>query len=276
MRLRCDHRADEPFARSSNQQRAAKRMQLGKTREHRHALLRRLAEANAGVESDPLPCDAGPVGDVQRARKEAGDVGHDVDRRIDGLAIVHGDDEGAVIGGDTRHVMIALQAPDVIDDRSASLEREPGDRRRHRIDGDRRAERDNVSQHRAQAGNFLLGGHGLLAAIGARRLGAHVNDVGAVGDHPPGLGQSVVRREEAAAVRERVGRDVENTHHRRIGPVRRKPAAHALLRRRGLCRRNLDHGCALRGPWVGVKALTASGDAGNCPIRRRSAQEISR
>ncbi len=52
-------------------------------------------------------------------------VGDDVDGRIGGLAIVHDDDGRAVLGDDARHVGIALQAPDIVDDGGAGLER-PG------------------------------------------------------------------------------------------------------------------------------------------------------
>ena len=50
------------------------------------ALLRRLAEADAGVEHDALARNAGARGDVERAGEERRDVGHDVDRRIGGVA----------------------------------------------------------------------------------------------------------------------------------------------------------------------------------------------
>ena len=47
-------------------------------------LLRRLAEADAGIEHDPLARDAGACRDVERAPKEVRHLGDDIDRRIGG------------------------------------------------------------------------------------------------------------------------------------------------------------------------------------------------
>ena len=120
-------RVDEALARGADQERQAERFELREPRDGGDALLRRLAEADAGVEHDALARDAGAVGDLERAGKERRDVGHDVDGRIGGLAVVHDDDRHGVLGHHARHVGIALQAPDVVDDRRAGGER----RKRH-------------------------------------------------------------------------------------------------------------------------------------------------
>ena len=49
--------------------------------------------------------------------KKALHIGHDIDRGIGSFAIVHHDHRHAVFGDDARHVGVALQAPDVVDDR---------------------------------------------------------------------------------------------------------------------------------------------------------------
>ena len=122
-------RMDEALARSADQERQAEAAPGVEPGDAGHALLRRLAEADAGIEHDALARDAGARGDFERAREERGHVGDDVDRRIGALAIVHDDDRRAALGDDARHVGIALQAPDVVDDRGAQLERPGGDRR---------------------------------------------------------------------------------------------------------------------------------------------------
>ena len=77
---------DEALARSADEERQAEGFELGKPGDGRDALLRRLAEADAGVEHDVLARDAGARGDVERAGEERRDIGHDVDRWIGGLA----------------------------------------------------------------------------------------------------------------------------------------------------------------------------------------------
>ena len=92
------------------------------------ALLRRLAEADAGVEHDLVARDAGAVGDRERTGEERRDVGHDVDRRVGSLAIVHDDHRNAALRDHARHVGVALQAPDVVGDGGPGVERPGGDR----------------------------------------------------------------------------------------------------------------------------------------------------
>ena len=91
------------------------------------ALFRRLAEADAGIEHDAVAGDAGALGDLQRASKERLDIGDDVDGRVGRLAVMHDDDRHAVFGDDRGHGGIALQAPDVVDDGGALVERPGGD-----------------------------------------------------------------------------------------------------------------------------------------------------
>ena len=92
---------DEALARGAEQERQAERLELAEPRDRDEALLRRLAEADAGIEHDVLARDAGARGDLERAREERRDIGHDVDRGIGGLAVVHDDDRHGVLGDHT-------------------------------------------------------------------------------------------------------------------------------------------------------------------------------
>ncbi len=125
VRCRRCHGADETFARCADQKRQAEALELGKPREASDALLRSLAEANAGIEHDVLARDACAVCDLQRAGEEGQHIGDDVYRSIGSLAIVHHDHRHAALGDQRRHIGIALQAPDVVDDGCALVER-PG------------------------------------------------------------------------------------------------------------------------------------------------------
>ena len=73
----------------------------------------------SGVLPKPMPGsstirlarDPGLVGDLERAREEGGDVLHDVDGRIDCLAIVHRDQRHRVVGDHARHVARRAAGP---------------------------------------------------------------------------------------------------------------------------------------------------------------------
>src|ERR1700741_2204481 len=82
LRLGGTNARDEALARGADQDRQAERFEFLEPRQRDYALLRRLAEADAGIEHDIAFANAGLAGDLQRARKEIGHVLHDVDRRI--------------------------------------------------------------------------------------------------------------------------------------------------------------------------------------------------
>ena len=92
---------DEALARGADQERQAESSPGVEPGDAGEALLRRLAEADAGIEHDPVARNAGARGDLERALEERGDVGDDVDRRIGLVAIVH-DDDGRAVFGDGR------------------------------------------------------------------------------------------------------------------------------------------------------------------------------
>jgi hypothetical protein len=151
MRLRRRHRADETLARGADQQRKSERLQLAEPRQCSHALLRRLAEADAGVEDNFVRRNSRFRRDVERVREEVDDVLHDVHSGIGAVAVVHDDDGRAALGDEAGHAGIALQAPDIVGDRGALIQRPGDDGRFHAVDRHGNAERDDVRQHRLQA-----------------------------------------------------------------------------------------------------------------------------
>ncbi len=162
-----------------------------------------------------MPGDAGARGDVERARKECRDIGHDVDRWIGGLAVVHDDHRHGVLGHHPRQAAVALQTPHVVDDRGAGRERPGRHLGLHGVDRDRNAESDDRWKDRRKPAHFLLERDRHRAAVGTSRLRADIQDVGALRDHPAGLVDGDRGIEKAAAVRKGVGRDVEHAHHDR-------------------------------------------------------------
>src|ERR1700692_4432035 len=92
------YRVDEALARGAEEERQAKPAEPFEPGDRLHALLRRLAEADAGIEHDAVAPDAGARGDVERACEEALHLRHDVERRIGALAVVYDDDRTAASG----------------------------------------------------------------------------------------------------------------------------------------------------------------------------------
>src|SRR5262249_57761087 len=105
------YRVDEALARSADQEGEAEQFELAKPRDRDDALLWRLAETDAGVEHDHVARNAGAFRDVERTGEKRRDVGHDVDRRIGGRAILHHDDRHPVLADDPRHIRLAPQTP---------------------------------------------------------------------------------------------------------------------------------------------------------------------
>ena len=151
---------------------------------------------------------------------------------VGGLAIVHDDDRHATFGDERRHVGIALQAPDVVDDCRAPVERPGGDARLDGVDRDRQAELDHRRQHRLKPRQFLVGRNRLRAAIGPGRFRADVEDVGALLGHGAGVRDGLGRIDEVAAVGKGIRGDVEDAHDHR--PPARKQRGEAVAGR--LCR----------------------------------------
>ena len=100
-----------------------------------------LAETDAGIEHDGAVGNPRALSDFDRSAEKPLDVLDDVERGVDLGAVVHDADRRAVLGRDPRDVGVALQPPDVVDDRGSGLERGGRDARFHRVDRDRRLDR---------------------------------------------------------------------------------------------------------------------------------------
>ncbi len=94
---------------------------------------------------------------------------------------------------------IALQTPDVVGDGCTGIERPFDDGRFHAVDRYGDTKRNHLGQDRLQTVQFLIG-RDRLRAIGPGGFRADVDDVGALGDHAPGLRQRALRRDKPSAV----------------------------------------------------------------------------
>ena len=250
-------RIDEALARGADQERQTERRESGGVRQADDALLRRLAEADAGVEHDVLAGDAGFRGNGDRAREEGFDVGDNVDARVGFVAVVHDNDGNAAGGHNFRHAGVALQAPDVVGDGCAVVERPGRDLGFERGDRHRQTEFDDGRQHRLQALEFVVSRYRPHAAIRPRRFRADIEHVGALRRHFLGMSDGALRIEELAAVGEGIRSDVEDAHDQRTtAPKQRRER----LRRGG--RRELRGRCGgadgLHRLWHGAPGRSLS------------------
>ena len=163
-RLLAGHDPDGRLARHAEQHRTAERRKLPQAPDQLEILRRRLAEAEARIDQQPLLGDAGGQSDVDRARQEIADVGDDVQGGIDGRAIVHQHRRRAAVGDDAGHFAIPLKSPDVVDHRSACGDGGGGDARFAGVDGNRQGD---AALQRGDDGNDA--GHFLVRRHRARR-----------------------------------------------------------------------------------------------------------
>src|SRR5437016_10108015 len=77
---------DETLARSTHENRQTESFELGKPRDHGETLVRRLAEADTGIEHYIFAGNTRRGRDSKRAVEEVGDIPHDVDGRIGRVA----------------------------------------------------------------------------------------------------------------------------------------------------------------------------------------------
>jgi hypothetical protein len=136
------HLADKTFARVPGQDRLAQLVIPPAMGGEGEVVLVRFAEADAGVETDSLPLDAGLEERVAAGAEIAVDVfDHVIVRWIVLHCLrrplhVHGAHSRAKLQGGADHPRIPLQPGDVIHNLGARLKRLPGDRGLCRIDGD--------------------------------------------------------------------------------------------------------------------------------------------
>ena len=98
--------ADEGFSRRAGKHRKAERAELGEAREQLEVLFRRLAEAEARIEDDPVVRHAGAPGDRSERSKKSRHAAIGIARqrlgRAEQAGIVHGDHARAVPRRDLR------------------------------------------------------------------------------------------------------------------------------------------------------------------------------
>ena len=119
-----------------------------------------------------------------------------------------------MVGDDAGKVGFGTQGGHVVDELGAQLQRAARDLGLRSVDRDGYVALEPF-QHRDDAAKLLVRADRLGA--GPRRLAADVHDRRPFVEHPPRRGDSVVRVEVHPAVRERVGRDVDDAHHGRSG-----------------------------------------------------------
>ena len=105
-----------------------------------------------------------------------------------------------MVGRNARHVGIALQSPHVVQDRGALFERQRRDPRLDGIDRHRQPKLHDLPQHRAKPGKLVVERNRFCTRIGARGLRADVDDVGALGRHPPRMRDRGLWVDEFSAV----------------------------------------------------------------------------
>ena len=218
------------LARPADEERHAEREELVLAREQLEVLRRRLAEADAGVDDDALAVDARPPRAASiRSRRNAATSRDDVvvDRfglhRSRRAAHVHQADAAAP---DARRrararpasrsaaMSLTMSAPRSSATRMTStlvVSIETGTPRP-----------TAAASTGTDAGELVL--ERRPAARRPARLAADVEDVGAFGEHLLAAGDRLRRRQRRAAFGERVGRDVDDSHHARPREVDREAA----------------------------------------------------
>jgi serine-type D-Ala-D-Ala carboxypeptidase/endopeptidase (penicillin-binding protein 4) len=211
------------LAGNSGEQGLAEGKEFVLVREQRMILTENLAEAVAGVEYDAAARDAGANSKFERMGEPFADERDNFrcgETRQRGplrraSARVHQDDPAAKFGAGRGHLGIPGKAADVVDDLRSGGNRGAGGRGFIRVDGEHGG--GPLAEHGLNywknAVLLFLGAHGEISEAGARGLAADVEKIGALIEQREGLCGGRVGAEIEAAVRERVGRDVEDAHN---------------------------------------------------------------
>ena len=223
---------DEALARSADEKGMPERFEIADACDGGEALLCRFAEADAGIEHNALPRNTGLCSNLERTRKERGDIRHDVDRWVGGLPVMHDDHGDAVVGDDPRKLAIALQAPYVIDHRRSDPKCPCRHCGLHGVDGDRNAERGSRGHDRGEAPELLGARHRHRAAVRAGRLGTDIQNIGTLRHHSFRLLEGASRIKKTSPVGEGVWGDIEHAHD--DWPAEREQAREPVRRCCGL------------------------------------------
>lgn len=209
--------SEEALARGADEHRAPEGDELVESGEELEVVLHGLAEADPRVEADPFLGDPRGHREGEPLLEEGAHVGDDVVvlrvvlHRPRLAEHVHEAEVVAAVGDNARELRIGPERGDVVDHHGAERERPAGDLRLRRVD--RQGSALEALEHGQDPPQLLVDRDALGA--GAGRLAPDVDEGGSLGQQPAGLRDGDVGREEAPAVRERVGRDVHDPEHGR-------------------------------------------------------------
>ena len=208
------------FARRPHHDRQIENGELVQAPQDLRILLLALAEPEARVDHDPFALQALPHRAVHGRVELHRQIGHRIfERRQLGprlrrAAHVVQDQPGVGLNDRARELRVRRQAGRIVDDIGAQLQRLG---RHARLIGIHRKRNRQPSlqtlQNRNQPPQFL--GFGYPHRAGAHRFGSDVDDVGALFLQLHGAREGAVGIAVFSAVRERIGRDVENSHQQR-------------------------------------------------------------
>src|SRR5439155_9453920 len=189
--------------------------------QERQVVIGRLAETDSGIDGYGVGTDSDDFEGSDPIGEEGAYLPHDVGVvrvLLHGLRIpghVHDDDSGLALRDGADHGGIS-DSGDVVHQGSARVDGLGRHRRLHRVDRKRHVHLDRqVTDDRPDAAPLFLCGN----CIGPwpRRFASDVEKVRPLLDQLDAVAQRSVRLEVAAAVRERIGGDVQDAHH--AGPV---------------------------------------------------------
>ena len=152
---------ERALARDADEHGPAERAQLVEPPEELEVLVRRLAEADAGVDADALLADpAASTANADALLEEGQHIGDDVVVVRSGLhrprlpLHVHETHVRASVRDHLGHLRVAAQRGDVVDELGAELERAPRDLRLRRVD--RQRDPGEALEHRDDTGELLF------------------------------------------------------------------------------------------------------------------------
>src|SRR5260221_6732862 len=185
-RMRWCYRVDETPAGCADQKWQIEVLECGTPADAGNPLFGGLATADPGVEYYDIARDARARCNFQRAGKESGYVGNDVDRSVGSITVVHHDHGYAASSDQRRHIGITLQAPHVVDDAYALVDRPSCNCCFYRVDRHRHAQFDCRGQNRPQPRLFIIRRHWNCATIGTRRFSTDIENSGTSVSHVRG------------------------------------------------------------------------------------------
>ena len=211
------HLADEGFTGRADQERLVERAEFIQPRENFQIMIDGFTEADARVQNEPFPGDAGLFGKPDPRFEELRDLADDIG--IDGLDLhilggslhMHKHHRNALPGRKRRHFRIEAECADVVDDARPGREGPPSDFGFGGINRDRdRQSFYELFDGRDDTSDFFFDRNRSRARSGG--YSADVDEVGAFFRQSLGLPYCVVRFQKPASVREGIRCDVQDTH----------------------------------------------------------------